>query len=202
MGIMSTLGKIAGNIGGSFIGDSQLGNQIFSAAGDAGSVMGAQQGGANNARMGQGQLNAQHDRNAIDLFQAQQQAQQQQALTDLQRKQFEQGSRGTNAKQAMIGALLGGGVTPTSLSGGHASGGLLQSLNANPEALAAMKMLGQQGSAAQSTPMAFQGGQMLTAPKLMDVPKIDTGNGVMGTMTKIAQLMGAVSPYLKSGEGE
>lgn len=209
MSFLSSLLKIGGLVGAPFTGGGSLAltgagglmDKIGGAAGDAGSVLGAQQGGANNARVAQGQLNAQHDRNAVDLYGTQQASQNQAGQLDLQRKGFETNNRSASAKQALIGALLGGGLTPTSISGGKASGGLLQSLNANPEALAAMKMLGSQGSTAQNTPLQFQGGMQLPAPQLTEVPKIDTGNGVMGTITKIAQILGAVSPYLsKNGE--
>jgi hypothetical protein len=209
MSILSTLLKIGGAVAAPFSAGASLAleggggllGKLGGAAGAAGSVMGAQQGGANNARIAQGQLDQGHDRNAVDLYQAQQAAQNTAAQTDLQRKGFESGNRSTTAKQALIGALLGGGVTPTSLTNGQASGGLLRSLNGNPEARAAMQRLGSQGSDAQQTPLAFQGGAQLTAPTLTAVPKIDTGGGTMGTLTKLAQIFGAVAPFLHKGGG-
>jgi hypothetical protein len=134
-------------------------------------------------------------------IQAQQAAQNTAAQTDLQRKTFESANRSASAKQALIGALLGGGITPTKIGPGGASGGILRSLNANPEALAAMKMLGSQGSAAQAMPLEFAGGQQMVAPTLSAAQKIDTGGGTMGTLQKIAQLFGAVSPYMH-GSGD
>jgi hypothetical protein len=201
MSILGSLLKIGGIAAAPFTGGASLIPTALSAAGDIGSVLGGQQGGKNNAMAAQANLQSQHDRNAVDLFQAQQQAQNQAGALDLQRKGFEQSSRGTNAKQALIGALLGGGLTPTTISGGHASGGLLESLNGNPEALAAMKMLSHQAGAAQSTPMQFQGGQMLTAPQLSAMPKMDTGGGFLGTLAKIGELAGAASPYVQ-GPGQ
>lgn len=210
MSWLSTLAKIGGVVAAPFSGGASLAltagggmlDKIGGAAGAAGQVMGAQQGGANNARIAQGQLNQGQDRNAIDLFQAQQAAQNTAAQTDLQRKGFESSNRSASAKQALIGALLGGGITPTQIGPGGASGGILRSLNANPEALAALKMLGSQGAAAQAMPLEFAGGKQMTAPTLSAVPKIDTGGGTMGTLQKIAQIFGAVSPYMHKGGGD
>ncbi len=210
MSFLSGLAKIAGFGLAPFTGGASIPigsavggalDKIGGAAGAAGTVLGGQQAGANNARIAQGQLNQGQDRNAIDLFQTQQGAQNQAAQTDLQRKGFESSSRSTNALQGLIGALLGGGITPTSMNGGQASGGLLRSLNANPEALAAMKMLGSQGRDAQATPLSFQGGEILKAPTLSTVPKIDDGGGPLGTLTKLAQIFGAVQPYMSKGGG-
>jgi hypothetical protein len=182
--------------GGSANGGTSALGSIGSALGSIGSVLGGQQAGTNNARIAQGQLNTANDRNAIEAYIAQQNAQDRAAQLDLQRQQFASSNRGTTAKQAMIGALLGGGMTPMSVTPNGVSGGLLRSLNANPEALAALKTMGSQASTAQNTPLSFTGGQILAAPKLTPVPQINAGDGVMGTIAKIAQLGGAASPYL------
>src|SRR3954467_7844235 len=114
MSILGSLLKIGGIAAAPFTGGASLIPTALSAAGDIGSVLGGQQGGKNNAMAAQANLQSQHDRNAVDLFQAQQQAQNQAGALDLQRKNFEHVTRGSDAKQALIGALLGGGITPTS----------------------------------------------------------------------------------------
>lgn len=195
MGLLSSLMKIGGAVAAPFTGGASLAltgaGGLLDKVGQAGSVMGAQQGGANNARVAQGQLNLGHDRNLLDRYGLEQRAQMDAGQMDLQRKGFETSNRSTSAKQALIGALLGGGLTPTSIGPSGASGGLLRSLNANPEALAAMKLLGSQGSTAQNTPLQFTGGNIVAPPKLTDVPKIDVGGGKMGTLTKILQIIGS-----------
>jgi hypothetical protein len=179
----------------------KLATKIAGAAGDVGSVLGKQQEGKAKGEMTQAQLNQGQDRNAIDLYQAQQQAQNQAAQTDLSRKNFEMGSRGTNAKQALIGALLGGGMQGAKVGPSGASGGLLASLNGNPDALAAMRALASQAGSAQASPLEFAGGQMLKAPTLTAMPKIDNG-GFLSTLANIGQLAGAASPYLSHGNGD
>src|SRR5687767_14289959 len=122
MGVMSVLGKLgkaALNIGTGGISGAILDN-----IGNAGSVMGAQQGGANNARIAQGQLDLSRDRNAIDLYNQRQLSEFAAGRQDMERKDHELGARSTNAKQALIGALLSGGMAPTNIAGGQRSGGL------------------------------------------------------------------------------
>lgn len=205
MSFLSSLLKIGGIAAAPFTGGASLIPTVLSAAGDVSSVLGKQKQGEAQGKVTQAQLQQGQDRNKVDLYQAEQQAQNQAAQTDLQRKQFETGNRSSSAKQALIGALLGGGLTPTSISGGKASGGLLQSLNGNPEALAAMKLLGSQGSTAQKTPLDFQGGQTLTAPRLSTMPQVDKG-GFLSTLAQIGELAGAASPYIKKpglyGDGD
>jgi hypothetical protein len=168
----------------------------LSLAGDVGSVLGKQEAGKAAGKVQQANVNSDADRTAVALYQAQQNAQTQAAQTDLQRKGFESQNRGSSAKQALIGSLLGGGVTPTSVGPGGASGGLLRSLNANPDALEALKTLGSQGRTAQTTPLAFEGGNQITAPKLTPVPQVDQG-GVLSTLARVSELLGAASPYLQ-----
>lgn len=196
MSWLSTLAKIGGIAAAPFTGGASLIPTALSAAGDIGSVLGKQQEGNAKGKVAQATLQQGQDRNAVDLYQAQQAAQNQAATTDLQRKQFETGNRSATAKQALIGALLGGGVQPVNVKDGASSGGLLRSLNGNPDALAAMKLLASQGSAAQSAPLSFSGGQMVQAPTLTPLPKVDNG-GFLSALANIAQLAGAASPYLK-----
>ncbi len=195
MGWLSTLGKIAGVAAAPFTGGASLIPTIASVAGDVGSVLGKQQQGKAQGKVDQATLNQRQDQNAIQSYQAQQAAQNQAAQTDLQRQQFSQDSRGVNAKDALVASLLGGGLKPTSVTGGKSSGGLLASLNANPGALAAMQKLASQASAGQDAPPTFTGGQLLTAPKLTALPQVDQG-GWMSTLANIGQLAGAAAPYL------
>lgn len=204
MGWLSSLLKIGGLAAAPFSGGASLAltgvGGGLDALGKAGAVAGGQQGGANNARIAQGQLDLGRDRNQLDLYGTQQAAQNQAGQLDLQRKGFENDNRGTTAKQSLIGALLGGKMDPTNITGGQASGGLLRALQANPEALAAMKNLNHQAGTAQVSPLSFTGGQMIAPPTLSQPQKIDTGGGIGGTLTKIAQLAGAISPMLRKPE--
>jgi hypothetical protein len=197
MGILSSILKIGGAVAAPFTGGASLAlsglGGALDGAGKVGSVLGAQQGGTNNARLAQGQLNLGHDRNLLDRYQTEQNAQQNAGQLDLQRKGFETGNRSASAKQALIGALLGGGMAPTNIAGGQRSGGIFAALQSNPEALAAMKTLGSQGSAAQSAPLQFTGGQMVAPPTLSEMPKLDAADGKMGTLAKVLQIIGAFS---------
>lgn len=187
MSFLSALGSIVGFLpipGANYI------EKGLNAAGSVGSVLGKQQQGKAAGKVSQAELNQRQDALALQKYQAEQGAQNTAAQTDLQRKGFETNNRSSTAKQALIGALLGGGVTPTSISGGQASGGLLRSLNGNPDALAALKTLGSQGSAAQNTPLQFQGGAMLQAPTLTPVPQVDQG-GIGSTLAQALQLIGS-----------
>lgn len=178
MAFLPILGKILGGITG------------------LSSVLGKQEEGKAKGKVAQAELNQRQDQNALANYIAQQNAQNTAANTDLNRKQFESQNRSGTAKQALIGALLGGGVSPTSISGGKATGGLFQALQQNPEALMAMKTLGSQGSTAQNTPLQFQGGQMVAPPQLTTLPQVDNG-GFLSTLARIGELAGAAGPYVK-----
>jgi hypothetical protein len=195
MSWLSSLMKIGGAVAAPFTGGASLaltaGGGLLDKVGQAGQVLGGQQGGANNARLAQGQLNQGQDRNAIDLYSRQQGAQDNAAQLDLQRKGFETSNRGATSKQALIAALLGGGMDRTSLAGGKASGGLFQALQQNPDAIAAMRNLHGQADKAQMLPPQYTGGQILQAPTLSAPQKIDIGGGKLGTLSKIMQVLGA-----------
>ena len=192
MSFLSILGKIGKGVANAATGG---------AVGDIFSVLGKQQEGKEKGKVDQATLNQRQDQNALQSYQAQQAAQNQAAQTDLQRQQFSQDSRGVNAKDALIASLLGGGMKPTSITGGQSSGGLLASLNGNPAALAAMQKLASQASAGQDAPPSFTGGQLLTAPTLTALPKVD-GGGFMSSLASLGQLVGATAPYLSKGSGD
>lgn len=200
MSWLSSLLNIGGIAAAPFTGGASLLATGLGAAGDIASVLGKQEQGAAAGRAAQANADLSHDRNAIDLYQAQQNAQNQAGALDLQRKNFDVANRSQSAKQALIGALLGGGVTPTSIGPQGASGGLLRSLNANPDALAALKMLGGQGATAQQNPLQYTGGNLVAPPTLAQTPKIDNG-GFLSTLARIGEIAGAVSPYIKPKSG-
>lgn len=203
MGWLSTIAKIGGAVAAPFTGGASLALMGLGAAGD---VLGKQQAGAAQGRAAEAQLQQGQDRNAVDLYQAQQNAQNQAASMDLQRKGFEQQSRGTNAKQALLAALLGGGYQPSQVSvpgvqNANISGGLAASLKNNPGVLAAMQKLAQQASTAQDTPLSFQGGELVKAPTLSTLPQQSKGGGFLDILSRIAQIGGAVGGVAGSQQG-
>lgn len=177
---------------------------ILGGMGDLGSVLGAQASGDQSAAFQQGQLNQGANSNLINLYGAQQNAQNQLAQLDLARQQVGTNNRAQTAKQALIGALLGGGMQPTHLSAGNVqganvSGGLLNSLLSNPAARQAMLTMGSQASTAQNTPLSFQGGNLVQAPTLNPVPNVQNGGAKAktgGILQDIGSIAGAVAPFL------
>jgi hypothetical protein len=162
-------------------------------AGTVANVIGNAQTGANNARIAQGGLNNSANNSLVNLYQAQNNAQTQQAQTDLARQQFATKNRSDVMRQALVGALYGGGTyQPTHVSPTSSSGGILNSLNANPGALQALKTFGQQGSTAQNTPLTFSGGQSVPVPTLAQTPQID----VNGTGSKISQALSIIGAIM------
>lgn len=178
MGFLNILGKVAGAITG------------------LGSVAGKQAEGDAKGLVSQAQLQQNQDQNALQRYQLQQNAQNQAAQTDLERQQFGTQNRAQTAKQALIGALLSGGIPQTKVGPGGASGGIFSALQGNPDALAAMKTLGSQGATAQATPLQFTGGQIIAAPTLTPLPKAGKGSNILSSIARIAQLVGAAAPLL------
>ena len=176
LGLLKAIGKGLGTIGG---------------------IGGAQQGGANTARVAQGQLDLARDRNVLDRYGAQQGAEFSAGQLDLQRKDHALDSRNRNAKSALIASLLNGGLPSTSVAGGKASGGIVEKLRTDPGAMAAMRNLGEQSDKAQMAPMDwsqslnFQGGQVLDAPALSNPQKLDIeGSKLMKVLQMIGGLAG------------
>lgn len=157
------------------------------------SAYGKQQQGKATGAVQQAGVTQNQDQNALARYIAMQNAQNSAANTDLQRQQFTQNSRGTNAKQAIIGALMGG-FSPT----GSVSSGVTKAMT-SPEARAAMMELNRQGLTAQFTPPSFTGGNTLTPPPQTKLPDVG-GNSFLTTLASLAQLAGAASPYL-TGNG-
>lgn len=206
MGFLSGLGKIGGLIGGiagaPFTGGASLLPTILGGVGAASSVLGKQQEGKAAGANQQAQTQQAQDRNALALYQAQQQAQNTAAQTDLDRQRFASGEQGRNAKNALISALLGGGIAPTrvnvpGITPASISGGMLASLKNNPEALASLAMLKGQANTALEKGPSFTGGEMVKPPTLTPLPDLGKGNGFLNTLANIGQIAGSVSPFLK-----
>ena len=145
---------------------------------------GKQQQGKAQGAVQQANVQGNQDQNAISRYIAMQNAQNSAANTDLARQQFTQKSRGTNARDAMVGALLGN-FAPS----GAVSSGLVKGLS-TPEARMAMSELNRQGLEAQLTPPSYSGGQILQAPALTPLPKVG-GNSLLNTLAQLTQLAGA-----------
>lgn len=195
MGFWSTLAKIGGVAAAPFTGGASLIPTALSVAGDVGSVLGKQQQGKAAGQQAQAGADLSYDRNKIDLYGTQQDAQFKAGQQDLERKKFEGTNRGDTAKQALIGALLSGKMDPTSISGGKASGGLLAAMQGNPDVIAAMRNLHGQADKAQMAPPSFAGGSLLQAPTLSAPPKVDSGGWLSG-LANALQIGGAVGSGL------
>jgi hypothetical protein len=199
-----TLAKI-GLIGAApFTGGATL--AAIPAVSAMGDVLGKQQEGAAKGNIAQAQLGQGQDRNAIDLYQAQQGAQKDAAALDIQRKQYADTTRRTSAKDALLASLLGGDYKGTEVNvpgiqNAKVSGGLLESLKNSPGSLAAMRNLAQQSDVAQMTPPTFTGGQMLAAPTMTALPQQGTGSKVMDAIARIAQIGGAVGSAYGASKG-
>jgi hypothetical protein len=174
---------------------------ILGIGGLIGQFLGGAAKGASDGRMTQAQLQNQQDQTRTAQYGIGQNAQFQQADTDLARKAFEENARGDRAKQAVLGALLGnlqdakinvpgiqtasvsGGLRPSALGeGGRAAGSLL-----NQQAL--LKML--QGD-------QFEGGKILSAPGVQGIPKAGLFEKIAGIGGLIGGGMGAVGQGLQS----
>jgi hypothetical protein len=174
---------------------------ILGAISGIGSILGGGGKASSDARQQQAMLQLGQDRARTDQYGIGQQAQMALANTDLARKTHEEDARGGRAKQALIGALLGGGLqdvnidTPgipkTTISGGLRPSALGESGRAagsllNQQAL--MKML--QGD-------TYQGGNILQAPGVQNTPKagwLEKLGGIAGTAGALAGGIGTMFP--------
>jgi hypothetical protein len=198
MGILSSIAKIAGVGLAPFTGGASLG---LTALGGIGDVLGKQQSAAGQGAATTGQLTNNADRNAIDLYQAQQQAQQQAADEDLKRKAFTTSDRGNVMKQALLGSILqgGGGAAQFSMPGLNSGtvSNPLAGLSSDPQFLESLKNYRGQTSAAGAAPPSFTGGNILKAPALTPLPQ-ESGTGkTLDLIARIAQLAGATAPLVK-----
>src|SRR5690242_4480481 len=106
MGLLNILGAIGAGVAAPFTGGTSLAwlPAALEAGGTVAGALGKQEQGKAQGKAAQANLNQSQDRNAVDLYQAQQNAQNQAGQLDLQRQQFATNNRGASAKQALIGA--------------------------------------------------------------------------------------------------
>lgn len=166
------------------------------------SILGKQQEGKAAGAASQAQIQQGQDRNAISLYQAQQGAENDAAQRDLERQKFGAGEQGRNAKNAIYAALLGGGIPRTSINvpgipSANVSGGLMEALKNNPEALASLSMLKGQANTALEKGPTFTGGNRVAAPTMTPLPDMGKGSGFLSAIANIGQIIGGVSPYMK-----
>lgn len=180
---------------------------ILAGAGLLGKLFSGAAKGAADGRATEAGLNLGRDNIASRNFDTRQGAEMQSGQLDLQRQQFGANNRGQLAKQALIGQLLGGGLQPTAINvpgikSANVSGGLLQSLLQNPEAMAAMRTMGQQAGQAQQTPLSFQGGNLLQAPRISQTPQSSGWEKLAGILGTAGSLAGGVGQVMSGLGGE
>src|SRR5262245_59430737 len=144
-GLAGTLGKI-GNVAG--------------AVGNVASTLGKQQESKAEGAIKQANTQQAQDRLALERYQQQQLAQDQAARMDLERKKYTGDEQQRNAKNALLSSLLKGGIAPTRVSvpgiaNANISGGLMESLKNNPDALKTLATLGSQATAGLEAPPQF-----------------------------------------------
>lgn len=197
MSWLSTLAKIGGIAGAPFSGGASLALTGLGAVGD---VLGKQQAGAAKGAADQATIQNSHDRNAIDLYQAQQAAQDRAAQTDLERKAFTTKDRSDVFKQALLGAILQSGGGPSQFSLPGVNSGMVSnpmaSVLKDPQFLEAIGKFRTQAGDAQAPP-SFTGGSMVSAPTLTPLPEAGKGNGFLNILARIGQIGGAVAPLVK-----
>lgn len=215
MSILSTLMKIGGIAAAPFSGGASLalsggGGLLDKLGGGAGNIAGVAGGAAKGAASGR-QLDTQNilsqDALRNSQYGTQQGAEMNAGNLDLNRKGFEEQARGSRAKQALIGSLLGGGFQPTSISvpgikSATMSGGLAESLK-NPAMQASMAELVRQAMAAQLEQgkpggETFTGGKVLAPPPLTALPKAGKMENIMGGVGLGGSLLASILPLIAS----
>lgn len=191
-----------GGAPGSDTGGGGMLGGVLSAAGDIGTTLGKQQEGAAQGRVAEAGINQKQDQNALQKYGLQQGAEDKAAQLDLDRKKYTDDSRAKNTKNAIVSALMGN-VQPSSISvpgvqQAHISGGLLEALKSNPDALAAAAEMQKQSSSALTNPAAFTGGQMVQAPTLTPVPQQSGGSKFLDVLSRIGQIAGSAGSAFKT----
>lgn len=199
MSFLSMLANIGGLAAAPFTGGASI--PIGAAIGNVSSVLGKQQEGKAKGAVDTAGVTQGQDRNAIALYQAKQAAENAAAQTDLQRQQFGANEQGRNAKNAILSALLGGNLPRTSINvpgiqSGSVSGGLIDALKNNPEALASLATLKGQANQSLASGPSFKGGATVAPPSMTPLPDTGGGNNFLSTLANIGQLIGAASPYI------
>lgn len=181
MGFWSALG----DIGGGFIGDPGLGDQLSGLFGDIGQTAGNAASQGNTALVQQAQLGQGQDKNALQLYQEQLQAAKDKlAGSTTLANQVVRGDTMQNAKDATISGLPPGVTVPT------ITGGLRPSL---------MGPNSQQAGGALSKAALMQllsgGPAMPTAPTMTPLPEASALQKGLG----LAGLVGSIgSPIIKA----
>lgn len=201
MGLLSALGKIGGLVGAvgaaPFTGGLSLAS-IPAIAGAVGSVAGMAAGGKSDQRMQEGALAAQGNRNAVDLYGTQQNAELQRGQLDLQRKQFEDQARGLRGRQSTIADLLGSlqdinisvpGIQTASVTGGLRPSAL------GPGAREALAGLHQSALTKLLAGDTFSGGEMVAPPVMAGMPKA-------GGLEKTLDMLGLLGSLGGAATGE
>lgn len=210
MGWLGTLGKIASVAGvgaaAPFTGGSSLAalGPILGAAGTIGGVLSKAAGSSAAGRAHETNLLTDRDRVALERFRSMQEAQNQAARTDLERKQFSEAAPLNRARQAALaGALMNykptrvsvAGIPDAQISGGTHLGEAGRAGLAEMQKQALVRLLaGEKGE-------SFKGGNLLNAPELSPLPTRSGWEKVAGILGTIGSLGGAVAPFLPRGGG-
>src|SRR5690606_14487827 len=139
-----------------------------------GSIFGRASEGRANQQANQAAANARQNELLSRLFDTQQQAQMQQGSLDLARQQFGANRERDHLRRALIGQLLGNAqnldINVKGIPKANISGGLnFDTLGAGGRATALD--MARRAQTGLDTPMTFEGGNLLRAPDLLDVPR-------------------------------
>jgi hypothetical protein len=202
MGILSTLMKIGGIGAAPFTGGASL---ALTGLGGIGDVLGKQQAGAAKGMADTAAVTQAQDRNALNLYGTQQDAEFKAGQQDLQRKSYDTTHRSSAGKEALIAMLLGsnpsaGQVSVAGVPNAQISGGMGETIAKNPQILELLKSIAAKAQTDQATPSTFTGGNLVKPPSLTALPKPGKGSGILDAIARIAQIAGAVAPmFTKSG---
>lgn len=168
----------------------------------AGSLLGkGAQGAAAGRQTETGNLQAQ-DMLRNQQYNTQQNAQFNAANTDLQRKTFEENSRGGRAKQALIGNLLNGAsdvsLNVPGVEGGAMGGLRMSALGEGGRGVGAE--LAKQAMLKLMSGDTFHGGDVLAPPQLSALPKASGWEKAMGIGGMLGSLVGGVGSILQDNE--
>lgn len=213
-GVGGGAGAAAGSTGGKVAGTSFLSGlktaglnllkdpkQVASIVGDVSSVLGKQQGTKEAGKVTQAGVTQAQDRNTLQRFEAMQRAQQDAARLDLDRKKYTGDEQQRNARNALMSSLLKGGLAPTrvnvpGIASANISGGLMESLKNNPDALKVLGTLQGQSTEGLSMPPAFTGGEMLKGPEMTPLPDVGgKGDTFLNTIANIGEMVGAAGKF-------
>jgi len=204
MSILSTLMKVGGLAAAPFSGGASL---ALTGLGGIGDVLGKQQAGAAKGMADTAALTQSQDRNALNRYGTQQDAEFKAGQQDLQRKQYDTTHRSSAGKEALIAMLLGsnpfaGQVSVKGIPNAQIRGGMGDTIANNPEILKLLQSIAAKAQTDQATPSAFTGGNLVAPPSLTALPKPGKASGILDIISRIAQIGGAMAPmFTKKGGG-